>query len=187
MPSKSKLPPTVEDTHKRARVRGEAGSDQNQLRGQLYAAAFDRIKAGLANGNYFEVILLCDSLIGDRIEAMIQTIKHEDSDQYPTESMGSALGTLQREAKARGVRFDKPTRQFFEQLNKFASERNVAVHSFVIVNNGNRHLTVEDRLEQVKKTAEKGAELAREVADRTPSFLNYLKAKLVTPNTSLSS
>ena len=103
MPSKGKLPLTVEDTHKRARVRGETGSDQNQLSGQLYGAAFDRIKAALANGNYFEVILLCDSIMGDRIESMTQTIKHEDSDQHRAESIGSALGTLQKEAKARGL------------------------------------------------------------------------------------
>ena len=87
----SKPPLAVEGTHKRARVLGETGSDQNQLGGQLYGTPSVRSKVVSANGNFSGIILPCNSLIDDRIEAMIRTSRQEGIDQSLTGSIGSAF------------------------------------------------------------------------------------------------
>lgn len=53
------------------RMIGEKGSVQNKLRSDLYKAAFDRMSKGLETGNYYEVICLSESIMADRINALI--------------------------------------------------------------------------------------------------------------------
>ena len=46
-------------TQSKIRMEPEDGSEQNQLRYELYKTAFDRIKEGMNTANYYEVICLC--------------------------------------------------------------------------------------------------------------------------------
>jgi len=68
----------VDLDHPKVRVSGEAGSPQNTLRGSLYTEALSRIKSGLKDNRYFEVVSLCDTIITDRFEALSQTLIHPE-------------------------------------------------------------------------------------------------------------
>ncbi len=53
----------------KVRLAGEKGSEQNKLRAELYRFTYERLEDASEQGMLFEVIVLCDMLITDRIEA----------------------------------------------------------------------------------------------------------------------
>ena len=74
-------------TQSKIRMEPEDGSEQNQLRYELYKAAFDRIKEGMNTANYYEVICLSDSLMSDRLGKLLQVVRRYDEEKYVTGSL----------------------------------------------------------------------------------------------------
>lgn len=176
--SEFSTPPKVSDTDKRARVRGEKGSHQNRLRGSLYKEAFERISRASENGYYFEVVALCDSILEDRLEAFLQVILHHEMDQYPTNSTGLAVTTLLAEAKKNNIEWHKSHSKLFGAILAWTGQRNIALHQFVIVQQNNKETQVEDRLESVRKAAEDGFDLVRQVTSLSPSIIGLIKSHM---------
>ena len=73
----------VPANNEKVRKPGLTGSEQNKLRQTLYTAVWERIDEAMSKESYLEVISYVDSIIADRIFALVQTIRHEDELQYP--------------------------------------------------------------------------------------------------------
>jgi hypothetical protein len=161
----------VDASDKNVRIPAENDSQQNELRGKLYNAAFGRIDKGLTEERYFEVISLADSIITDRVQALTQDIIRNESEQYGWMSVGAAIEVLFREVKTRNIRLDKTLKKNLSEVHGvWTQKRNIAAHGFVVVTPKNLEVGVEERLENVKVAAEEGAKLARLITDEIDKF-----------------
>ena len=158
----------------KVRARGEAGSIQNSLRFKLYKAAFDRIEDGIQSESFFEVISIADSLITDRIQAVVQFLRREEPEHYVYTSIGLALELLQVEMKSRGIDLGDEFKSLRNKLNEWVPERNIAAHGFVTITHKNLNHDLDHRLEHLKTTAITGAELARTTTNITTKILREL-------------
>ena len=168
----------VPEGNPNVRVPGELDSPQNKLRGQLYSEAFNRMSRGLSDERYFEVIAIADSVITDRIQSVILTILHEEPEQYVHTSIGTAVETLFAEIKTRQIKLDP---QFLEVIKEIYSgtewvkRRNNVAHGFVVVTPKTSDQGVDERLTELKKTAEDGARFAREITQIATKVIRDLK------------
>jgi nanoRNase/pAp phosphatase (c-di-AMP/oligoRNAs hydrolase) len=161
----------------KVRARGESGSPQNSLRFKLYKAAFERIEDGIKNGSFFEVISIADSLITDRIQALVQFLRREEPEHYVHTSIGLALELLQVEVKSRNFDLGEEFKSHRKKLNEWVQERNIAAHGFVTITRKNLNQDLDHRLEHLKTTAITGAELARTTTNITTRILREQHAK----------
>lgn len=159
------------------RARGEVGSPQNSLRFKLYKAAFERIEDGIQNGNFFEVISIADSLITDRIQALVQFLRREEPEHYVHTSIGLALELLQAEMKSRNIDLGDEFNSLRKKLNQWVPDRNIAAHGFVVITRKNLNQNVDHRMEHIKTTAITGAKLARSATSITTKTLRELHSK----------
>ena len=111
----TELPETKTKDANKVRILAETGSVQNNLRGVLYKEAFDRIKKGNEQGNYFEVIALVDSVITDRLHSLVQHIRKDENDDYEHQSVGGMIAILNSEIKKQ--KFDIEARLLFACSN----------------------------------------------------------------------
>ena len=149
----------------------EQDSHQNFLRGELYREAFGRIDQGLKDGRYFEVIALSDSIITDRVQSLTQDIIRDEPEQYRWMSVGGAIEVLFREVKTRSITLPPEIRKPLTQVHQvWSQKRNIASHAFVVVTPKNLEEGVEERLENVKVSAEEGSELARKITNQIDKF-----------------
>ena len=167
----------VDSSHPSVRVSGETDSPQNQLRAELYTHAFDRLSIALEKENYFEAIFLADSIITDRIQALLQTITHGEEEQYGFGSVGTLIGSLWGEVKDRGIKFEELTalRPLTLEVERWVPKRNVVAHGFVSVTPKNIQIGKEERLIALKETAIEGVKLARAVTNETGKTIRELK------------
>lgn len=143
----------------RNRVKGAKGSDQSKLRGVLYADANKCYSQAMNSGFYIEAISLCESMITDRIEALLQTIiHHEEPSQVRTESLGRSMRKLKKRIPEQKL---DEYNSHLSRIKEWADDRNEAIHSFVKVTHGNFDIKVDDRKKNAKKTAENGMTLFR--------------------------
>ena len=118
-------------TQSKIRMEPEDGSEQNQLRYELYKAAFDRIKEGMNTANYYEVICLSDSLMSDRLGKLLQVVRRYDEEKYVTGSLGQTVHTLKREMEDRGLDFGKDFDRLLDLVSgcedSFDNKRNTVI------------------------------------------------------------
>ena len=158
-----KIPRKKDDNH--VRILAEKGSAQNTLRGELYKEAFERIKKGNEQGNYFEVITLVDSIITDRVHSLVQHIRKHEDDDYQVQSAGGMIAIYNTTVKTH--KFVPPPD--FKKLinkqveNKWVPVRNFIAHSFVVVTNSNVTIDKEERMEILKQCAIDGEKYAHEM------------------------
>lgn len=170
---KNELPETTTKDANRVRILAETGSAQNNLRGVLYKEAFERIKKGNEQGNYFEVIALVDSIITDRLHSLVQHIRKQENDDYEYQSVGMMLKIFNSERKKH--KFVIP-RKFRTLINNQIGEtwirdRNFAAHSFVIVTNANKTIDKEERMEILKRCAINGEKYAKEMRTQADKII----------------
>jgi hypothetical protein len=150
---------------KRVRVPGEKGSVQGALRYKLYRIGWRRIQSGLRRGSYFEVVAICDSIITDRLLALVQTIRHKQPSHYREVAIGNALAAVHREIRDRKI--ESIPEEFVVLLkeinNDWVERRNVTAHGFVTVAPYNLEKGVTQRRNDLKKAAIDGAKYARKV------------------------
>ena len=173
----SNRPKTTDADDPKVRIPGETDSPQNQLRAELYKEAFDRIGRALETERYFEAIALQDTIMSDRIQALIQTIKHEEDTQYPWQSVGGAIAALNVERKDRAMpKFDKCFRKLLDDIEKiWLPMRNIAFHGFVTVLPSNIDKGVDERMGDVKECAEIGIKYTRALVKMTKKIIDELK------------
>lgn len=161
----------VDASDRNVRIPSEKGSQHNDLRGKLYDTAFARIDKGLADGRYFEVIALADSIITDRVQSLTQAIIRDEPEQYRWMSVGGAIEVLFREVKTRNITLPTEIRKPLTDVHQvWSQKRNIAAHAFVVVTPKNLDVGVEERLENVKVAAEEGALLARLITNEIDKF-----------------
>lgn len=158
----------------KVRARGELGSAQNSLRYELYKAAFERIEDGIKNDNFFEVISIADSLITDRIQALVQFLRREEPEHYVHTSIGKALELLRAEMKNRNIDLGDEFEDLRKKLNEWVPDRNIAAHGFVVITRKNLNQNLDRRIEHLKTTAITGADLARSATNITTKLLRDL-------------
>ena len=153
----------VDSTQQRVRMVGEAGSQQNALRGELYNYLHVRLSEANEQAMYFEIIALCDMLITDRCEAYTQYLLHNDEVEYPTESIGLSvafMGTAVKD-KAPTVYESDEYKALYQQLLEFAKMRNEVLHGFILVKNVANDVSLQERLDWAEHSAEFGNKLVR--------------------------
>ena len=157
----------VDKAHFKVRVAGEAGSEQNALRHELYTHIYNRLEEANEQAMYFEIIALCDMLITDRIEAFTQYLLHYDDEIYHTESIAIALGYLGTAVKDKkpALKKDAEYKQIYTRVEEFAKMRNEVMHGFILVKNVASDVSLQERLEFAEHTAEVGNKLVRDVSD----------------------
>ena len=156
----------------KVRIKGERGSNQNNLRFELYSEGFRRIDLGLKSGNYFEVISLADSIITDRLNSLVQHIRQSENDDFPHQSVGGMVLILMKEIKEREFPLPNEIKTIVNQMNNnWVPKRNFCVHSFVVVTHSNKEKSLQDRLELLKECAVEGAELSRLITNKIDGFI----------------
>lgn len=173
---------TAHESSPRVRKRGEEGSDANKLRGELYKYAFERFRdwnaLQVANNKKrfaFEIISLADSMMNDRIQAILQTLKHDESLQWKAMSSRTALDILDSKILEKELIISPKFQDLLKQFSDWILDRNQSLHEFLIVNNGNQRLDMEKRVKTVLDTAEWATELARDLADESAKVIKKLK------------
>ena len=168
----------VDGSNPNVRLSGESDSPQNKLRGELYRSAFERMDRGLEEERFFEVIAIADSVITDRIQSVIQTIIHEEPEQYTHTAIGTAIQSLFTEIKSRKIQLDSELTDLLKEIyseKKWVQRRNDVAHGFVVVTSRTADHSLEDRLRDLKETAEQGARYAREVTRTADKVIRDLK------------
>ena len=177
---------TQDDDFRRARIRGEEGSDANKLRGELYTYAFERFRdfSSLAKKNptnvniprfAFEIISLADSMMNDRIQSILQTLRHHESKQWITMPSGKALEVLQDEIALKKLNISDEFQKLIDEFNEWLRDRNVSLHDFLIVNNYNQRVGTNKRVKFVIDTALWATGLARDFVDESAKVIKKLK------------
>lgn len=166
-------------THKRSapsspkvRVTGGKGSDAGAVRYELYKAAWTRYNEAMSAGFYLEAITIVDSVITDRIEAYTQHLMHFEEKHQPVESLGMAIQALNLARQDKQIATDAEYKAIRKAVTKFYEGRNKAVHNFVILTNANAEMSVDDRINQAKDTAENGREVFNLVNAYTRNQIN---------------
>ncbi len=169
----------IDRTEKNVRVIGERGSETNELRGQLLKVGFERIKEGLSKENYFEVAMLSDSIITDRLNAVVQFIRRDEDTDFQHQSVGAMMEILYAQLKEYQVNLDPDLKKLIHHINeKWVTKRNFVAHSFVLVTNKSKDMSVEDRLNLVKECAVEGAVYSRQITDMVDKFLRAQYKKI---------
>ena len=162
----------------KVRKPGLTGSEQNKLRQMLYAAVWEKIADAMSKGSYLEVISYVDSIIADRIFALVQTIRHEDELQYPMMGPGFAADAFQKEMKTRKTLLNLIDQgcqdSIAEMKDHWLNARNTAVHGFVVVS-PLHDKSLEERLENMKTAAVSGIALAKRIQTDTRRAIATLK------------
>ena len=154
-------------TDRKVRVVGEKGSEQNQLRGELYEYCIDRLNVALDEDCFFEVIALCDMMITDRIEAYTQYLLHDDENHQKTGSIGLSVAAMGAARSDKDISIDAEYQALYTRIEQFAGARNEIMHGFVLVKNETKDAPLEQREEFAQFMAEFGAKLLIDVMSWT--------------------
>jgi hypothetical protein len=166
----------VTKDHDKMRVEGKKGSKQNELRGKLYTYMIERLAGAIASSSYFEVIVICDQLITDRLEAYTQYLLFTHDLQHHTDSVGNSLQAFYAAIKDAKIKKDHDIKDILKELEVFVNDRNELLHNFVIVKNKNRNLDLEKRIAHVRRVAENAPNLWRR-------FDRWISKNMVIPKT----
>ena len=162
-------------TEKNLRIRGIKGSPQSKLRGELYKEGFERIKKGLEEGNYFEVISLVDSIISDRLTSVIQYIRGTDELDFTVQSVGVVIRYLLKDIKDKEIEVSDEYLKLIKKIdNEWLPQRNISIHSFVRVTEKSLNSRKDDRLDKIKKCGEEGSILCRQLVDQSDKLIRSL-------------
>ena len=182
----------------------EDTNDVDPTRTKLIEVAFNRIEEGMENGNYLEVICMCDSLMTDRLQRLLEELMKEYEEDYPIGTLGQTIKSLQYELEKsnRIWKLEKSNRtdgwDFHEHLEELADEkpnlnardpkrmmefeksnwvsmRNVALHEFVTLHSLSHQRTIKQRIEWERQTAKDGIDLTNSTFNMVKYILNKLK------------
>lgn len=140
-------------------------TEPNTTKYKSYAEAWRRVKAATEAGFYLEAIAIEESIIFDRIRSFVEhagTVEIKDKTPYST-LIGQLEAVLNKDAKKdRRWSNDK---ELIERLKKWGDRRNRAVHRIVRSKPGTATQPINEFLAKAQETAERGAELARDVSN----------------------
>lgn len=163
---------------KKIRLPGSTNSKQNKLRQSLYQEVWERIPDAMSKGYYLEVISYVESIMSDRMFALVQSMRHGEEMQYPMMTAAEAATALRKEIKNRNTSLDVIDQQCRDTVteieSKWSQERNIDIHNFVVVTH-QLDQPPEARNEHMEKTADWGIDLARRISNDTRRAINRIK------------
>ena len=130
-----------------------------QAKNILYRKAHRRIKRAIQSGFYIEAIALLESLICDRMEAMLSKLT---GGPVPVASLGQLRQQL--------IPYEVFTSQLNEQLKEWNKSRGEIVHQFVKILDS-EEVSWHRRLAHSKVVAMDGLEILREVNNASGRLL----------------
>jgi hypothetical protein len=105
-------------------------------------------------------------------------MRHGEEMQYPMMTAAEAATALRKEIKNRKTSLDVIDQQCRDTVkeieSKWAPERNIAIHNFVVVTH-QLDQPLEARLEHMEDTAISGVALARRISNDTRRAINRIK------------
>lgn len=105
---------------KRRKPPGEKAGKQRK---ELYSAAYAHIQKAMEFGYFLEAVAICESIIGDRLEARVAQIHQQEAD-------ARKLLTLERLTR-RLAQDDVAQRELYCKVKSWAGERNKVLHQMV--------------------------------------------------------
>lgn len=144
-------------TNKLREVNKIEDKEVGKLRKELYAHAYKQIAHAKSNECWLEIIALCDSLIGDRIESLVARLKNHSVENR------IILTVKQACSKHRNTLIDSGFPAILlSSVEEWADNRNRHIHEMVKVREEER-LSWNNRIRLLKTDALKGVSLSRKV------------------------
>ena len=126
-------------------------------REELYREAYKRIKIAKDYGFWLEIITICDSLIGDRLEALLAAINQQKQSFRKFRPIGTMLKDNDDKFEHNGLPLI-----LINQLKEWAEGRNRLMHEMVKIREGET-LEWDARILLAKNVAQSGVKLTRKV------------------------
>ena len=131
---------------------------KNKMKGNSYAAAWERIKSANEAGYYLESVALCESIMSDRLISYISGVSGKSMSLTTPFSQIIKKWEKTAGSVAWGAYKDLP-----DAVDAWRKKRNVVVHGFVKSNPGTPTECVDSVLDRAKDAAVEGCSLARAV------------------------
>ncbi|MCR9179126.1 MAG: hypothetical protein NXH71_02690 [Erythrobacteraceae bacterium] len=137
------------------RFDGGPNTEAAEKRYQLYKLAFARYNSAMEDGYFIEAICICESIIGDRMEARLQLLRRDK--QEPTHSQNlDRLCSLLGKAEAQS---ETEMHELYAAIKEWSGRRNASTHQFVKLAEDNHHMDGAQRIANDKQVAEDGMAL----------------------------
>jgi hypothetical protein len=133
------------------------GKETGKRREELYAAAYTHMQKAIDAGYFLEAITICESIIGDRLEARLAQIHQQEPD-------ARNLLTLEKLTKrlAQDETGGERPKELYKRVRLWTDKRNKALHQMVKLSD-DWNVPWETRAAEAKQVAKEGKELTREV------------------------
>lgn len=158
----------------RIRAKNHPTNNIGKVRQDLYKKAIERWQEAFHLGFYLECIAITDSMISDRMEARRAFLSGEE--EFFTGTAPTIKYTASELTKEETQREDQIIK-IINDIIEWSEDRNRAVHRLVKVATDNSEILFEERIEDHKKTAEKGFLLYRSL-DSAVTRLNKYRADI---------
>ncbi len=132
------------------------GKEAGKQRKELYSAAYAHIQKAMKFGYFLEAVAICESIIGDRLEARLAQIHQQEADARKLLTLGRLTQRLAQDD------VDLAPRKLYCKVKSWAAERNKVLHQMVKLTDDWKG-TWGTRLVEAKRVAEAGHKLTREV------------------------
>jgi len=143
-----------------------ATDEQHRLTSELYKSAFARIRKGLEDENYFDVICLSQSIMNERLGKLLQTFQGiEDKFKLMT-GLEETISNLQSFMELQNIEIDHELNELISDIstgykgNTWVDRRDTSLHEYVSVFSDNKNFTIQMRDGFNRRTAEMGVQLA---------------------------
>ena len=131
---------------------GEVG----KVREKLYRYAFGYIKKMKKTEDWFGIIAISESIICDRMESKIHSIKKDKRE----------LKTLEANLRAiKDLDIPQGLKELLDKIIIWKDKRNEILHEMVKVRRGDENITWNEKINYAKETAIEGEKIAREISN----------------------
>ena len=144
-------------TNKKREINKIEDKEVGGLRKELYAHAYKQIAHAKSNECWLEIIALCDSIIGDRIESIVARLGNQSLEKRTMLPVKQACNKYSNTLIKSGF-----PASLLSSVVEWADNRNRHIHEMVKVREGER-ISWEERFFLLKKDAIAGVALTRKV------------------------
>lgn len=171
METSSKIP-------KKRRAVNLPGNPVGQQRHDLYTEAIDHIKNAIQKGFYLEAITLIESMIADRLESRLSSLKGED---YSHKTLGDLIIRINKDETDETLK-----NMVVNDLNTWRQKRNQSLHEMVKIQEGDTS-TWQERTAELPEISKEGLVLLRKISQYVQSLRDKERTRAKKASKSVSS
>jgi hypothetical protein len=145
------------------------GSSVGKHRKELYKNAYYRVSIAKRDGYWLEVIAICDSIIGDRFEALVAAIKNQDESGRRMKTVSQIIENHRSKLVRNG--FPQET---IDELTEWIDDRNRFMHEIVKVRD-NEIASWKERIRLAEETAKSGIKHTRNIDKITKPLIKKIR------------